>query len=154
MNHIIIFLLLAGIVSANDWQFGLHPLFQLEGSWKMNIRGGTRYEIWSKHSDSELRGISYRVRNGDSTLLERIRIVYDQNNISYIPIVEDQNNRQPVEFKMIFGENKKFIFENKLHDFPQRIIYSLITADSIIARVEGSQDGKESGIDFHFARIK
>jgi hypothetical protein len=59
-----------------------------------------------------------------------------------------------VHFKLVSAQQGKYIFENKLHDFPQRIIYHLVTPDSIAARVEGQQNGRVDGSDFYFKRVK
>lgn len=46
------------------------------------------------------------------------------------------------------------VFENPNHDFPQRIIYRLVTVDSLVARIEGRIDGKERSSDFPYRRAR
>jgi hypothetical protein len=36
------------------------------------------------------------------------------------------------------------VFENKEHDFPQKITYTKISNDSIVAEISGMKDGKQS----------
>jgi hypothetical protein len=128
------------------------PLLTLEGTWVMQTRKGPLFEHWDKISDVELQSKSYRLNGKDTVLLEKVRLVEKEGNILYIPVVENQNNRQPVEFRLISVEKSKFTFENKQHDFPQRIIYNIVSGDSIIARIEGEKKGVVSGSDFYFKR--
>jgi hypothetical protein len=44
-------------------------------------------------------------------------------------------------------------FANPEHDFPQRILYRRVGADSLIARIEGKQGDKVRGIDFPMTRV-
>jgi len=130
------------------------PLLTLEGTWVMQTRKGPLFEHWNKISDVELQSKSYRLNGIDTMVLEKVRLIEKEGNILYIPVVENQNNRQPIEFRLISVEKSKFTFENKQHDFPQRIIYNIVTADSIFARIEGEKKGVVSASDFHFKRYK
>jgi hypothetical protein len=68
--------------------------------------------------------------------------------------VSNQNNQQPVYFKLISKEDGRYIFENKEHDFPQRVIYHLVSNDAVHARIEGVRNGQERGSDFKYSRVK
>ena len=46
------------------------------------------------------------------------------------------------------------VFENPQHDFPQRIIYRLEKDGSLLARIEGVNQGREKGINFPMKRAK
>jgi hypothetical protein len=47
----------------------------------------------------------------------------------------------------------EFVFENTTHDFPQRIIYSRVSDDAMMAAIEGPGEGGETQrIEFHFVR--
>lgn len=146
---LIAFLLVSGIQSDN-----FDKLMRLRGTWAMQNRKGLLFEEWEKSGDSEINGKSYRLNQNDTVLLERVKIKKEGNDIFYIPSVQNQNQGQPVFFKLITAEDNKFIFENKLHDFPQRIIYNLVSNDSIVARIEGSKNGMSGGSDFFFKRVR
>ena len=64
----------------------------------------------------------------------------------------NQNDKKPVTFKMISSENGQFTFENKDHDFPQRIIYTNPAKDSLHAWIEGIVNGESKKVDFYFSR--
>lgn len=128
-------------------------LFILEGTWKMETRKGPLFEQWQKFDESTLRGLNYRISGNDTIPLERLELVSRPEGVFYIPAVVNQNDGDAVSFKLVSSEDNRFVFENKAHDFPQRIIYSLVTADSIVARIEGISRGKEASSDFYYRRV-
>ena len=70
---------------------------------------------------------------------------------SYTSTVEDQNKQQPIAFKMTKAEGNMFVFENPQHDFPKRIVYKLITTDSLHAFIDdGTEAGKKQ--NFYYKR--
>lgn len=102
-------------------------------------------------------GKGLNVAGQDTTLLEHLELTVEDKEVWYIPTVPDQNNAEPVPFKLVYHGDKDLIFENRQHDFPQRILYHYLPtegdgdADSLNVRVE-SLDGK--GIDYRFKRVK
>lgn len=130
------------------------PLFGLIGSWKMDSPRGTIYEEWQVRGDTQLSGRSYKIKNNDTLVLENVIISLQGNTIFYTPVVQDQNNQQPVPFRLISCNNNRYVFENKEHDYPQRVIYDLVSANDLRARIEGSKGGKEMGSDFNYSRVK
>ncbi len=44
-------------------------------------------------------------------------------------------------------------FANPSHDFPQRILYRKVGADSLVARIEGDQGGQVRGMNFPMKRV-
>ena len=49
--------------------------------------------------------------------------------------------------------DREVIFENPDHDFPQRVIYRLISDEDLLGRIEGMIDGKERAVDFPLKNI-
>ena len=60
---------------------------------------------------------------------------------------------KPVEFKFKEAGDKRVVFENKEHDFPQRIIYWR-EGDNLAARVEGDVQGRLRSQEWHFVPLK
>ena len=54
-------------------------------------------------------------------------------------------SKPPVAFKLKELGERRVVFENPEHDFPQRILYWLDAAGAMHARIEGSQGGKTRG---------
>jgi hypothetical protein len=130
------------------------PLHGLTGLWKMDAKRGIIYEEWQVRSDNQLSGRSYKINNNDTMVLENVIISLQDDAIFYTPIVHDQNNHLPVQFKLISCNKNRYVFENKEHDYPQRVIYELVSANNLHARIEGSKNGKEMGSDFNYSRVK
>ena len=145
----IAFLLTGSMISHRTFT----QLLVLEGTWKMETRRSPLFESWQRFDKSTLQGLSYRITGSDTILLERLKLVRQSGEIFYIPAVINQNDGQPVSFKLISSDDNRFVFENKQHDFPQRIIYSIVTKDSIVARIEGISKGREASSDFYYRRI-
>lgn len=130
------------------------PLHGLTGLWKMDSKRGILYEEWQVGGNNQLKGRSYKINNNDTILLENVVISLKNNAIFYTPTVRDQNDQKPVPFKLISNNNNRYVFENKEHDYPQRVIYELTSANELRARIEGNKGGKELGSDFIYNKVK
>lgn len=65
-----------------------------------------------------------------------------------------QNGGKAVAFRLIPDEEGFFVFENNLHDFPKRIIYTNSVKNSTHAWIVGVEEGKMRKVDFYFVRAK
>ena len=90
------------------------------GKWQVNESDS--FEEWDRVDDNLYRGKGYEIRKNDTLVTETITIVQKGKEIFYIPSVTDQNEGKPVSFKLVSKKAGELIFENKDHDFPQRII--------------------------------
>lgn len=101
----------------------LSRLDWLVGTWeRTNGRAGrTSFEKWEEVKPGELKGIGFFVQGADTTITERLKIVWSGNDLNYIADVT--GNREPVFFRFTKLELHHFICENPSHDFPKRIEY-------------------------------
>jgi hypothetical protein len=132
----------------------LKDLNWLVGQWQGQVNETAYYENWTQSGPDTLEGNASTVdRSGKTTFSETLRIEKIGSHIVYIASV---NNQPPVLFTLVgvTGENNRsrWVFENREHDFPQRIIYTKEGPDSLAARVEGLQNGKEEKEEFHLKR--
>jgi Domain of unknown function (DUF6265) len=126
-------------------------LYSLEGVWKMNTKRGAIFEEWKKIDKNYLQNKGYMIKGKDTIVNERVALTNTNAGIFYTSMVEDQNNKQPIAFKMTKAENDMFVFENPQHDFPKRIIYKIVTADSLHAYIDdGTETGKKQ--NFYYKR--
>lgn len=72
----------------------------------------------------------------------------------YIPIAARQNEGKPVRFKITAITGKSFVAENHKHDFPKRITYELVSADSIHAWIDDGKASPEKKSDYYYSRKK
>lgn len=119
----------------------------------MESAKGPVYEEWMPTPVGYV-GRSYKVTGSDTTIFEKVVLKKDAQGIYYVPTTQNQNNRQPVTFTLVQREKNRFVFENKAHDFPQRVIYNIVNHDSIAARIEGVQNGNERSEDYFYRRVK
>ena len=62
--------------------------------------------------------------------------------------------RQPVAtFVALVASGDSVVFENKEHDFPQRVGYRRIGADSVLAWIAGTSNGKAQRFEFPYRRV-
>jgi hypothetical protein len=127
-------------------------LYKLEGTWKMNTKRGAICEEWKKVNKNYLQSKGYMIKGNDTVVNERVALTYNKEGIGYTSTVEDQNNKKPVVFKMTKAENNMFVFENPEHDFPKRIVYKFITADSLHAFVDEGNDESKKRQNFYYKR--
>ena len=132
------------------------PLLQLSwiaGCWRQTSGNGNRVvdEQWMSLRGGTMLGMSRTVR-GDSLLeLEFLQILEQASRVVYHA---QPSGQRPADFVASTVSDTLVVFENTEHDFPQRIIYRRRGADSLIARIEGTRNGKTRGIDFPYARVR
>lgn len=128
----------------------LDKFAQLTGKWK-NIKKEV-YEEWSQGENGVMKADGFKITDGKKTILETISIKILDGSWQYAPQVVGQNNGNPVYFMLIALEEHKFTFENKDHDFPQKISYS-VDGDQLIATIAGDMDGENKEIWFGFRKV-
>jgi Domain of unknown function (DUF6265) len=147
---IIITLSLSAFIISEDSKT-FKKLYTLVGTWRMNTKRGAVCEEWKRVNKNYLQSKGYMIRGKDTILSEKIALTNTREGIFYTSTVEDQNGKQPIAFKMTGSENNTFVFENPQHDFPRRIVYKLITADSLHAYIDdGTETGKRQ--NFYYKR--
>ena len=150
----VVILLLICFVAYAQQTDKFKPLYALAGgTWQMKTKKGLICERWTKTNATELNSIGFKVIGTDTTIEEKVRLIKKGNNIYYIPTVIGQNGGNEVLFRLTSTTNGEYIFTNPEHDFPQRVVYQFITADSLHAYVDGQYNDKFVKQDFHYKRI-
>lgn len=124
----------------------------LIGTWQNKTSKGILYESWSQPNQHKLSGMSFFIEDQDTTVLETIQLIQENDRLLYIPTVQNQNDALPVRFVSTRVTEKEMVFENKNHDFPQVITYVIITEDSLVASISGVVSGKERRQTFPMKR--
>lgn len=114
----------------------------LSGTWKNSSPRGTSSETWNLVNDSTYRGASYFMAGTDTIASEDILLIQRGDALLYIPVVRNQNDGKPVEFTSTSISAEQLVFENPQHDFPQKITYTRISPDSLVAEISGTIDGQ------------
>jgi hypothetical protein len=132
----------------------LKQLHWLAGKWQQQSEAGLLTESWQVKNANQMTGKSYLVDQNDTIFSESISLEVQEENVYYVPVVADQNEGKPVRFKLISGNDQTFIFENKTHDFPQRIIYRQTGSNQLTARIEGEIKGKLQSEEFKMHQVE
>jgi hypothetical protein len=133
----------------------LDQLSWMLGKWQMETPDGVVTEEWLKPSDTQWQGSSYLITaNGDTPFHENIRLNYSNDTLYYIPRVSGQNDDKEVSFTERSISDSIIVFENLRHDFPQRITYKRVSDTSIVAAVEGTQNGQLRKEEFAYVKRK
>lgn len=124
------------------------------GQWQNLSVEGEVYESWEKLNDSTYKGLSFFVRGTDTLSKEILSLEQRGKDLFYVPTVNNQNNGKPVTFKLTSASENQLVFENPIHDFPQKITYTKITEDSIVAKISGTIENQERFEEFPMNRTK
>ncbi len=116
----------------------------LIGSWGNTSKEGNLTETWTQKNDSTLSGKTTFIAVKDTLFTETIEIIQTKDSLFYNTNVSNQNEGKTISFKLTNTSENEIIFENSKHDFPQKIMYKKIDIDSLVAKISGKKDGKES----------
>ncbi|AOW09607.1 DUF6265 family protein [Flavobacterium gilvum] len=120
----------------------------LLGKWETKTDDGVLSESWKQLNDSTFQGESFFIKEKDTLHFETMTLQQKGEELFYNATVKGQNDDKTVPFKMTIITEKQLIFENPKHDYPQKITYSLIKKDSLVASISGIQLGKPSSESF------
>jgi uncharacterized lipoprotein YehR (DUF1307 family) len=120
----------------------------LLGKWETKTADGNLSESWKQLNDSTFQGQSFFIKNKDTLHKESILLQQIGENLIYSATIKGQNENKAVAFKMTSGTEKQLVFENPKHDYPQKITYTQIKKDSLVASISGVQLGKPSSEKF------
>jgi Domain of unknown function (DUF6265) len=126
----------------------------LGGQWEMATSRGKLLEQWELPSKVAVAGKSFKIRNTDTMLMETLEVRYNNQGITYNSLVSGQNGGEAVAFALVSADSGRYVFENLMHDFPQRIIYHFVHQDSIHARIEGMMKDQPRSSDYYYRRCK
>jgi hypothetical protein len=122
----------------------------LVGCWEMS-RGTLRtIERWTAPTGNAMVGESRTTVSGTDRESEQLRLFSRGDTLVYESLPSGQTL---TEFRLTSSGQGELTFANPAHDFPQRIIYRRVGADSLIARIEGDRAGRRAPVSFPFRRI-
>jgi hypothetical protein len=127
----------------------------MSGCW---VFDGGEYgsgEFWTQPAGSTLIGISRTVRNGTTTGFEFMRIIeIDGGELMFIA---SPSGQATTTFVMASISDDEIVFENPDHDFPQRVGYRRLAAQSsrpgLLGWIDGDIDGQHRRIEFPMTSV-
>lgn len=124
----------------------------LSGCWAYDNQDAGSGEYWMTPAGGTMLAVSRNVRDGKTVGFEYLRIrESDQHSLE---LLASPSGQVAAEFYLLSLTDTEVVFENPLHDFPQRIIYRRGDDDALLGRIEGTSDGQEIAVDFPMTRTK
>lgn len=127
----------------------LAELHWLAGCWERARPTSRMVELWTPAVNSVMTGTSYSVTDTSQRELEQLRLFARGDTLIYEahPSTQKMN-----EFRSTKISAQEIVFEDPEHDFPQKITYRRVGADSLIAITEGDRAGRAQPVTFAFKR--
>jgi hypothetical protein len=122
----------------------------MSGCWELRAGSRVTHEQWMTPLASQMMGMSRTVSRDTVREFEILRIELRNGVPTYVAMPGGQKETL---FAATTVSDTAVVFDNPAHDFPQRIRYRRVGADSIIARIEGTRDNRVHGIDFPMRRV-
>jgi len=121
----------------------------LAGCWRLVGGTTTVDEQWMSPNGGAMLGVSRTVTNGRVREFEFLRISAAGDTLVY---AANPSGQSPTEFRASNVGATEVVFENRAHDFPQRIRYRLATPTVLIATIDGDRDNRRQPVTFSYAR--
>jgi len=138
------------VATASAQTQDLTQLAWMAGTWVGTQDRLEMEEHWTAPKGNLMLGLHRDVSGDRAVSFEFLRIEKTNDGIAYIA---QPQGRPPTPFRLVESSPNRVIFENKAHDFPQRIIY-WAERDTLHARVEGVQNGRQQSMEWTWVKIK
>lgn len=123
----------------------------LAGRWEGERGGVSMEELWTSPKGGALLGLHRDVRAGRMVEFEFLRIQATPDGIVYYA---SPRSAPPTPFALVELGDRRAVFENREHDFPQRILYWLDREGALHARIEGPQAGRTVSEEWVWTRAR
>jgi hypothetical protein len=130
---------------------GVEDLGWLEGRWRGEEGGTASEEQWTSVEGGALLGVHRDVKAGRMVSWEFLRI--DGAPDGALTYFASPRSAAPTPFRLVEQAAERVVFENKKHDFPQRILYWRDGAGALHARIEGVVGGKTRAREWVWTKV-
>lgn len=125
-SHTGILIFLIAVFTAGSFLYSqdvksLKKLHWLKGKWSRVISGVEHFENWNITKEFTLEGEGFFLKSGNKKVTEKLGIKLLDNKLVYIADVP--HNPNPVIFENVELNDTMAVFENKSHDYPNKITY-------------------------------
>ena len=145
-----IFFLLFVVNSFAQDSTSINDVDWIVGCWKSTNSKYEAREHWMPPKGKMMVGMSHTVSKNTTVGYEHLRIEEQEGKLVYIA---NPSGQEEASFYQAEITNKKMVFVNPEHDFPQRITYYLLNDGSIHARVEAEKDSELKGFNIFMERV-
>ena len=121
----------------------------LAGCWEARSNGRLIEEQWSAPRGGTMLGTSRTLRGDATVAWEMVLLRSDSGGLAY---EAHPSGQLGATFRSTEVSESLVVFANVREDFPQKVIYRR-RADSLLARIEGTVNGRDRAVDFPYARV-
>ena len=121
---LLLFVLLSGFGASSIEQRkapSIKQLHWLKGKWSRVSAGVEHIETWQIKKDSLLEVEGYYLKSDNKKVTEKLSIRWEKGELYYVADVPE--NKMPVYFKNTILNDSVAVFENRSHDYPNKITY-------------------------------
>ncbi|MET0336620.1 MAG: DUF6265 family protein [Caulobacter sp.] len=143
MTALALIALLAAVQPAGE-------LSWLVGTWTEKTPEREVVETWAAPVNGVMTGKSVTTRPGRKDFVETMTITTEPAGPTFTATIPGQ---APTAFVRLPGPPGEAVFENKAHDFPQRVFYRLCGED-LCAAIEGVVKGQAERREWRYKRAR
>ena len=123
----------------------------LAGCWRIDGTEPGSGELWLPLAGQSMAGVSRVVKDGKSVNLEFMRIVIGDNGV--LQYVAQPIGQKETSFEAVDVGPDSAAFVNPAHDYPQRIAYRRLDAESMLGSIDGKRGGSRARMDFPMRKV-
>lgn len=123
-----------------------------EGTWETSSGTSSFTETWTKKNAQLWSGTGTWRENDSISYKEKLSLRYNGKDWVYTALAPDQNNEQSVDFMLSLFIDSSWVFVNPKHDFPNKIVYQLLSPKKMKVDVTGIEKGKPRSLSFSFIK--
>lgn len=129
----------------------LEDLAWLSGCWEGRQGEAVLEEIWSRPGGGSMLGLGRTVKGNRTVSYEFMQFREENGSLVFLPQPQG-GTRVPFPLRDSFAG--KLTFENKEHDFPQRVIYERKGPGLLLAAIEGTHKGQEEREEYQMRKAR
>jgi hypothetical protein len=129
---------------------GLDDLAWLAGHWQGGSNGRVTEELWLPPAGGLMLGLNRVVGPEGKAFFEYLRIEQTAEGVFYRAT---PRGGATTSFKLVQSSSTTVVFENRAHDFPQRISYAMTPTDELLVTISGDVDRKTESRSWSWRRI-
>ncbi|MEO5817018.1 MAG: DUF6265 family protein [Gemmatimonadaceae bacterium] len=122
----------------------------MSGCWELRTPTRIVEEYWMRPRAGTMIGMGRTVVRDSMTERESTLIHMKNGRLAY---EASPSGQKPTTFPAIVVTGDSVVFEAPEHDFPQRVGYARRGADSLVAWIEGTSNGRMRRIPFPYKRV-
>lgn len=128
---------------------GVDSVGWLAGCWTATSGSRSTEELWTQPKGGVMMGLSRVVRDGIATGHEFLLLRSPDGRLT---LTAHPSGQAPADFAAVQVSPDSVRFENRSHDFPQKIEYHRVREDSLVAKVYGEADSPDPAFELRYGR--